>query len=89
MSVNEGLTWYPEVPCLLWNDRQVARAFGMSVKRVQELARLGLLPAFKVGRNWWFDPDAIRAWIKRSRSDTKPPCITDTTKVGSRPLVTN
>ncbi len=65
MSLNES-TSSPEIPCLLWSDRQVAAAIGMSVKKVQELARSGLLPAFKVGRNWWFDPDAIRAWIKES-----------------------
>lgn len=66
MSLNEGTTSSPEIPCLLWSDEQVAAAIGMSVKRVQELARVGLLPAFKVGRNWWFDPDAVRAWIKKS-----------------------
>jgi len=64
MSLNEGSTSSPEIPCLLWSDTQAAAAIGMSVKKVQELARAGMLPGFKVGRNWWFDPDAIRAWIK-------------------------
>ncbi len=64
MSLNEGSTSSPEIPCLLWSDRQVAAAIGMSVKRVQELARLGLLPGFKVGRNWQFDPEAVRSWVK-------------------------
>jgi hypothetical protein len=66
MSLKEGSTSSPEIPCLLWNDRQVAAAVGMSVKRIQELARLGLLPGFKVGRNWQFDPEALRSWIKRN-----------------------
>jgi hypothetical protein len=64
MITNEPTTASPELPCLLWNDHQVAAAIGMSVKRVQELARIGLLPAFKVGRNWQFDPEAVRSWVK-------------------------
>jgi hypothetical protein len=66
MSVKQSSTSSPEIPCLLWNDRQVAAAVGMTVKRIQEIARLGLLPGFKVGRNWRFDPDSVRAWIKGS-----------------------
>jgi excisionase family DNA binding protein len=59
------------VPCLLWNDRELAISLGMNVKRVQELARRGVLPGFKVGRKWQFDPDALRAWVKRSGSIDK------------------
>jgi hypothetical protein len=66
MIKSEPTKSFPEVPCLLWNDRQVAVAIGMTVKRVQELARIGLLPGFKVGRNWQFDPEALRFWIKKN-----------------------
>ena len=66
MILNERSTSSAEVICLLWSDRQIAAAIGMSVKRVQELARAGLLPGFKVGRNWRFDPDAVRSWVKRN-----------------------
>jgi hypothetical protein len=66
MSLNEGSTSSPEIQWVLWSDRQVAAAIGISGKRVQELARVDLLPGFKVGRNWWFDPDAIRPWMKGS-----------------------
>ena len=66
MSVKQSSTSSPEVPCLLWNDRQVAAATGMNLKRIQELARRGLLPGFKVGRNWQFGPEALRSWIKRN-----------------------
>jgi excisionase family DNA binding protein len=38
----------------------------MSVKRVQELARMGLLPGFKLGKHWRFDPDEVRSWVKRN-----------------------
>jgi hypothetical protein len=68
MILNEPSTSTAGIPRLLWSDRQVAVAIGMSVKRAQELARLGLLPGFKLGRKWRFDPDAIRAWIKRNVS---------------------
>ena len=64
MSVNEHSTSSSEISCLLWSDKQVATAVSMNIKRIQELARAGLLPGFKVGRSWCFDPDAIRAWIK-------------------------
>jgi len=60
----ESLTSFTQASLLLWSDRQVAMAIGMNVKRVQELARIGLLPAFKIGRRWQFDPDAVRSWIK-------------------------
>ncbi len=66
MILNERSTSSAEVICLLWSDRQIAAAIGMSVKRVQELARTRLLPGFKVGRNWRFDPDAVHSWIKRN-----------------------
>jgi excisionase family DNA binding protein len=55
-----------EIPRLLWSDEQVAAAIGMSVERVQELARTGILPGFKVGRNWRFGPEAIRSWVKNN-----------------------
>lgn len=64
MNANERSPSSPDIPRLLWSDRQVAAAIGMSLKRVQELARLGLLPGFKVGRSWQFDPEALRYWVK-------------------------
>ena len=64
MILNERSTSSAEVSCLLWSDRQIAAAIGMSLKKVQELARLGLLPGFKVGRNWQFDPEALRSWVR-------------------------
>ena len=66
MILNEQLTSSAEISCLLWSDRQIARAIGMSVKRVQELARLGLLPGFKLGKQWRFDPEEVRSWVKRN-----------------------
>lgn len=51
------------VPGLLWTDAQVAAGIDVPKKRVQLLARLGVLPGFKIGRFWRFDPEAIRRWI--------------------------
>ena len=48
---------------LLWIDAQVAAGISVPKKRVQLLARLGVLPGFKIGRFWRFDPEAIRRWI--------------------------
>jgi len=66
MNLNDPSASSADSTCLLWNDRQIAIAIGMSIKKVQELARIGLLPAFKVGRNWRFDPDEVRSWVKRN-----------------------
>jgi hypothetical protein len=48
---------------LLWTDSQVAIGIGLPKKRIQLLARLRILPGFKIGRAWRFDPEAIRRWI--------------------------
>lgn len=66
MNLNDPSAFSADSTCLLWDDRQIALAIGMSVKKVQELARIGSLPGFKVGRNWPFDPDAVRSWVKRN-----------------------
>ena len=66
MKPSTSLTASSRFPDLLWNEDDLAAVIGISVKRVQQLARQGLLPAFKLGRNWRFDPDAIRTWIKGS-----------------------
>ena len=68
MNLNCESTSSAEVPCLLWSERQIATALGMGVKRIQALARMGSLPGFKVGRNWQFDPDEVRSWVKRNGS---------------------
>jgi excisionase family DNA binding protein len=71
MISNDRPTSSAEFPCLLWSDRQIAAAIGMSVKRVQELARNGSLPGFKLGKTWRFDPDEVRTWVKRNGGSKK------------------
>jgi len=69
MSVKNSSATFTAIPCLVWSDRHAAMALGTGVKKVQELARMKLLPGFKVGRKWWFDPEAIYDWV---RSNGKP-----------------
>ena len=66
MQPSKSASSSSRVSDLLWNEDDLSAAIGVSVKRVQELARQGIVPAFKLGRNWRFDPDAIRTWIKES-----------------------
>jgi excisionase family DNA binding protein len=66
MIFNKRSTSSEEISCILWNDRQIATAIGLTVKRVQELARMGLLPGFKLGKHWRFDPEEVRSWVKRN-----------------------
>jgi excisionase family DNA binding protein len=51
---------------LLWTDAQAATELGLSKKRIQHLARIRVLPGFKIGRTWKFDPESIKWWIKRA-----------------------
>ena len=77
MILNEPSTFSAEAFCLLWSDRQVARAIGMSLKKVQKLARIGLLPGFKLGKHWRFDPDAVRSWVKsKSKEPSESASVT-------------
>jgi excisionase family DNA binding protein len=63
----DSLAFSSQASLLLWSDRQVAMAIGMSRKTVQALARAGSLPAFKIGRFWRFDPSAIQDWIHQQK----------------------
>ena len=47
----------------LLRAEKVAELLGVSTFRIYEMARLGLLPAVRMGRQLRFDPDALRAWI--------------------------
>jgi excisionase family DNA binding protein len=49
----------------LLDVKQVAAYLGLHRVTVVEFARLGKLPAFKVGREWRFRADAIKQWLER------------------------
>ncbi len=52
-----------EVPQLI-TAADVAKILAVSERRVQALARNGILPAVRVGRQLRFDEEALKAWIK-------------------------
>jgi excisionase family DNA binding protein len=60
---------------------QVAEIFQMSLPRVYEAARLGLLPSFRVGRQLRFDESALRELI--ARGGTLRPTTDRQTTIGS------
>ena len=51
----------------LLDVKQVSEYLGLHRVTVVEFARLGKLPAFKVGREWRFRADEIKAWLDRQR----------------------
>jgi excisionase family DNA binding protein len=61
MEELEGKVVLPE----LLDVKQVSEYLGLHRVTVVEFARLGKLPAFKVGREWRFRADAIREWLDR------------------------
>jgi excisionase family DNA binding protein len=81
MKPSESASASSRFPDLLWNEDDLAAAISISVKKVQQLAREGLLPAFKVGRKWRFDPDAVRSWVKSNASQRKSSQRTGTARV--------
>ncbi len=48
----------------LRDAKWVGEILGVSPFRVYELARLGLLPCVRLGRQIRFDPDRLREWIQ-------------------------
>ena len=51
----------------LLDVNQVATYLGLHPGTVVQFARRGALPGFKVGREWRFRADDIRAWLEEQR----------------------
>ena len=51
----------------LMDVKQVCEYLGLHRVTVVEFARLGKLPAFKVGREWRFRADEMREWMDEQR----------------------
>jgi excisionase family DNA binding protein len=47
----------------LYDSREIAAQCGVSEKSLHRWARLGLIPAVKMGRLWRFRKSAIDEWI--------------------------
>lgn len=50
------------VPRIALSIEEAARALSLSPRTVEELARRGELPAFRVGKRWLFAVQALRRW---------------------------
>jgi len=48
----------------LLKAKDVAELLSVKPSRVYELARRGLLPCVRLGRNVRFDPEQIRQWVE-------------------------
>ncbi len=46
------------------NARQAAEFLGAHVETIRRLARKNKIPAYKVGRDWRFNKDALRRWAQ-------------------------
>ncbi len=51
-----------------WMTLQEAAAYlRLSRDATYKLAQRGRVPAYKLGRQWRFDPDALEQWVRRAR----------------------
>lgn len=51
----------------LMNVRQVAEFLQLNQTTVYAWAQQGVLPGYKLGRNWRFRPSEIEAWLEEQR----------------------
>lgn len=56
----------------LLNVQQVAALFNIHIKKAQRLARTGVLPCFKIGAVYRFQPAALDAWISSKAQSAGP-----------------
>jgi excisionase family DNA binding protein len=47
----------------LLSTKDVTSLFGVDLKKVQRLARTGVLPSLKIGAVYRFRPEALEAWV--------------------------
>ncbi|MCC5831325.1 MAG: helix-turn-helix domain-containing protein [Phycisphaeraceae bacterium] len=52
-----------QVPCIALDLSKAAAALSISPRLLDELARAGTVPSFRIGRRRLFDPDALRQWV--------------------------
>jgi excisionase family DNA binding protein len=53
-----------DMPTLLWNSRQAAKALGISERKLWDLTKKGAIPCVRIGRAVRYDPADIRTWIE-------------------------
>ncbi|MCC5829358.1 MAG: helix-turn-helix domain-containing protein [Phycisphaeraceae bacterium] len=60
-----------QVPCIAMDLNRAAKALSLSARTVDELARSGHLPSFRVGRRRLFSPDALRQWVSAQANENE------------------
>lgn len=48
---------------------ETAKALRVDSKTIRNLIKTGNFPAHKVGVGWRIDPDAVKAWLSRPRTE--------------------
>jgi excisionase family DNA binding protein len=61
------------VPSPLLSTAEVARMLGVSTRTVRLWAECSELPAFKAGRQWRFQAEAITSWLRNHQSGAPLP----------------
>ncbi len=64
--MNENQTIIP----LLLTPREAAKALNICERTLYAVTKAGGLPAVRIGRCVRYDPDALKAWIKKSSENT-------------------
>ncbi len=56
-----------QTPEALWTAQQVAAFLQLSLSWVRHATAEGRLPCHRIGHNVRYEPEAVRAWVARSR----------------------
>ncbi len=54
------------IPCLLISPREAAKSLSICERTLYSLTKRGEIPAVHIGRCVRYDPDALKAWIRKS-----------------------
>jgi two-component system, response regulator, stage 0 sporulation protein F len=57
------------------NAQEAADFLGAHVETVRRLARIGDVPAYKIGKDWRFRKEALINWAETQSLRRKPPCV--------------
>lgn len=59
---------------------QVAKLLGVSVQRAYELARCGIIPSVRMGRQVRVDLDCLEEWVRSGGTNSVSPLPTENKK---------